>query len=151
MNVKKFIQEFSFSSILNNYEKPTFHHYNGNESIIDHIYYFSVNSEASLKHHLCKNENPENLSTHDVIIGQILLPNMKNKKVESNYSQTYSGLRVKRPDWKNGNMEAYQNDILKVLQDIFDQRDDHQNIPLLTELCSNAFVTIAENHFTTSE
>ena len=70
--MNKFIEMFSLTLILKNNKNPTFHHHNGSESQIDHIYH---NQEEIIGFNklLCKYDFSENLSSHDALIGSIPL------------------------------------------------------------------------------
>ena len=88
-------EEFSFKSILVSNE-PTFHHNNMTSvSQIDTILYFipeSTDIQMKFSEQLCKLEQSQNLSAHDVIIGNITLPLNKQDKTEEQFSETYQQL-----------------------------------------------------------
>ena len=101
-SMKCFISDFLLKTILLD-DKQTFHHNNQtSESQIDTILFFIPNSEINLKFsdHLCKNDNPDNLSTHDVIIGDISIPHNPSVINESDFSSTYTEFQVKKPKWE---------------------------------------------------
>ena len=64
--IQKFLETFSFNSILAS-EEPTFHHSNQTaESQIDHVYFFipeSSSMKMTFKDHLCLKEEPSNISS----------------------------------------------------------------------------------------
>ena len=88
----KFREEFSFKSLLLT-DNPTFHHNNQTSSSqIDTILYFlPPKSKIDLEFldHLCKLENSSNLSSHDVILGQLKLPSLQEEVSNEDYSGTY--------------------------------------------------------------
>ena len=88
----KFKLQFSLGSVLLS-DIPTFHHNNQSSvSQIDHIlFYIPTNSEVkmSFHKHLCKLDNFANLSSHDALIGKMILPVSSESELEPDYSSTY--------------------------------------------------------------
>ena len=96
----RFRKEFSLDSILVSNE-PTFHHNNQTSvSQIDTIlFYIPEKSEIGLEYsdHLCKLKNSANLSSHDVILGNIKIPLRSTNIPEADYSETYEPFIVNKP------------------------------------------------------
>ena len=93
------------------------------ESQIDHINFSNPNgSKLSLKfkEQLCLKDYPSNLSSHDVIIGELVLPMRNNVSVTADYSSTYSPFSVKKPFWDESGMKDYENETATVLQSLLD-------------------------------
>ena len=126
----------------------TFHHNNmTSSSRIDHILYFIPDTnrfEMNLHSHLCTLTHSSNLSSHDVIVGNLQFERRKTSDVEADYSHTYLKFDVKKPVWNSSNLPEYQAlsyNIVKYLSENFNE-DEH--IPLLSELCSTMLVKAAE-------
>ena len=151
--MKLFLSEFSLQSILINKE-ATFHHNNqSSESQIDHIFYYipeKVCLKVEMKSHLCQKSESQNLSAHDVIIGDIGLMNNSSSDPETDYSETYTSFQVKKPKWDIAMTEDYQNQSARILKELLEKFDKTENIPLLTEMFSNMLVLSAEQNFKTS-
>ena len=80
-------------------DQPTFHHNNQvSESQIDHILCFipeQANLDIKHKDILCQKLHSSNLSSHDVVIGEICLPQPnENHITEQDYSKTYEKFDV---------------------------------------------------------
>ena len=101
-SMDKFKEEFSFKTVLVS-DEPTFHHNNQTSvSQIDHIlYYVPHTSKTGINFldHLCQLENSSNLSSHDVILGNLNLPLILAEKSEADFSDTYQPFLVKKPKW----------------------------------------------------
>ena len=87
--MRTFMSKLSLQTILPG-NKPTFHHNNQvSESQIDHILYFIPDMYQDTKivfaDHLCQKEHPCNLSSHDVILGQITFPIEPTFEDETDY------------------------------------------------------------------
>ena len=150
----KFREEFSFKSILLT-DDPTFHHNNQTSSSqIDTILYFlPPKSKIDLEFldHLCKLENSSNLSSHDVILGQLKLPSLQEEVSNEDYSGTYEPFIVKKPNWEESGFEHYQAQTYKVLSEIFERFQGPEFIPAMSEMCSKMLVISAEQNFQTSQ
>ena len=93
----KFMKMFLLHS-LHLDDQPTFHHNNQvSESQIDHILCFisqKANLDIKLKDILCQKLHSSNLSSHDVVVGEICLPQPNDKLVkEPDYSKKNLMLR----------------------------------------------------------
>ena len=108
----KFMKMFLLHS-LHLDDQPTFHHNNQvSESQIDHILCFipqKANLDIKLKDILCQKLHSSNLSSHDVVVGEICLPQPNDKLVkEPNYSKTYEEFNVKKIKWNESGVHGYQ-------------------------------------------
>ena len=117
-----FLKEFSFQSIILD-DQPTFHHNNQtSESQIDHILYFipeQIKLKLKLKDHLCQKEVDDNLSAHDVIVGDITFAHKETaEKKEPDYSNTYTDFKVKKPKWDMNNVDEYQEQTSMILMNL---------------------------------
>ena len=150
LEMEKFLKDLSLKSILLTTE-PTFHHNNGtSESQIDNIYNFVPNNsqvKICLQKHICQQHEPSNLSSHDVIIGEIFFPRGNESKSESSFSDTYTDFPRKRIKWDKGNILCYQEQTSKVLEDAFATFHQPENIPILSEIFSKTLVKCAEMNF----
>ena len=112
--MQNFIDKFSLKTILENNTDPTFHHYNGSESQIDHIYHNLENKDTcykiSFNKILCKHEFHENISSHDAIIGDFYLSEIMNKDNEElTYLSSYTKFDVSKICWNLIDILKYQN------------------------------------------
>ena len=151
--MKVFLKEFSLETILIN-EEPTFHHNNMiSESQIDHIFFnISENSnmKITLKDQLCLKDNSSNLSSHDVIVGEIILPKIQTKVFSKDFSSTYTDFIVKKPKWQNSANNEYQIQTERVLNGLFENFKEAEHIPALCEMFSKTLVISAQKNFETS-
>ena len=147
------LKELNLKSILTG-DKPTFHHNNQtSESQIDNIYHFSHGSSkvsVEMYRHLCLMEHPENLSSHDVLVGKLSLPNVSEKNSTQDFSSTYSDFVVKKPKWCESGLAGYQAQTTEVLKEMFERFNLTEHIPILTEMSSKMLVLSAEQNFETS-
>ena len=150
--MRVFLDSFHLSSIMKN-ENPTFHHNNGtSESQIDHIYIFVPEKskvQIDFKEHLCLKNNPTNISSHDVIVGEINLPEPIEESETEDYSSSYTPFVVKKPIWNTSGMEGYQIQTDRVLLELTNSFDKLEFIPILCEMFANALVMSAEKNFDT--
>lgn len=108
--MKSFMSDIHLKSILPD-DKPTFHHNNQiSESQIDHILIFIPDScenvSVQFTEQLCQKENDDNLSSHDVIVGQLCLPQNTIITSEPDYSSSYTDFNRKKPRWDESGMLA---------------------------------------------
>ena len=152
-SMEHFLNEFPLNPVLKN-EIPTFHHNNmTSESQIDNIFFYIPEKskvEIRLKNHLCLKNDAANLSSHDVLVGEIILPSPHLEASTSDYSSTYSDFIVKKPKWNQDGLEGYQKDSLMFLQRLTNKYNTVENIPILCELFSKALVLSGENNFETT-
>ena len=100
--MRKFLNDKSLKTILTN-EQATFHHNNQiSESQVDHIYFFIPEEskvKVHFKNHLCLKGASANISSHDVIVGEIILLKVKEKTTEEDHTASYTDFVVKKPKW----------------------------------------------------
>ena len=148
--MKAFMSQFSFQSILPD-ETPTFHHNNQtSESQIDDILFFIPDSsqiKIEFSEQLCKLNNPENLSAHDVVVGQICLPKSSLKVSEPDYSSTYTQFQVRKPKWDESGMTGYQTQTARVLSEMLVDCNEPFFLPVVTEMFSKMLVISAQQNF----
>ena len=148
--MNRFKEEFSMMSLLVS-GQPTFHHNNqGASSAIDTIlFHIPENSEIKLQFldHLCKLENSANLSSHDVILGEIKIPFENEINSEEDFTNTYEEFVVKKPKWDKSGISNYQEQTFNVLSQLFANFKGPQFIPALTEMISKTLVLSAEMNF----
>ena len=146
----QFQPQFSLKTILLN-DSPTFHHNNQTSvSQIDHILYFIPDKskvKVTLHKHLCKLDNSANLSSHDAIVGQIVLPSVQESNSEPDYSSTYTPFIVSKPKWDDEGKPGYQKQSAEVLKDMIKQFNQPELIPIMSELFSKMLVISADNNF----
>ena len=101
--MQKCLHSFSLKTILRN-DEPTFHHNNQiSSSQIDHIYFFipeTSNSNVQLKTHLCLKDDSSNISSHDVIVGELILPVTQDNITIEDYTSTYCEETKMGRSWK---------------------------------------------------
>ena len=140
---EQFKNEFSLETILAG-DKPTFHHNNGlSESQIDFIL---TNKKALFTScdQLCTKDEPQNLSSHDALVGNIKIP----KQVEINdadYSDTYEAFLPKKIIWKEN--PIYQEQTAEILNHLLSTFNEPEHLPALAEMSSNMIALCAEKHF----
>ena len=130
-----FLSEFSLAPILET-DQLTFHHNIGtSESKIDNIYWSSLNKTdmtLCFKELLCVKEEPSNLSSHDVIVGEISLAVEEDDNTSTSKPTTsYDSFIVKKPQWNINDLEKYQHYTFKALDDTFKKLNKSEGIPTL--------------------
>ena len=147
MSMNEFKESFNLNSILFT-DTPTFHHNNQTSSSqIDDILVKKMDEsiiDITLHELLCKLEYPMNLSSHDVVVASLTLPEKENDSIKSDYTNTYKQFVVNKPKWLPTDIELYQQTVNKALLDIFERFEKPEFVPALTEMCSNALVISAE-------
>ena len=107
-----FIERFRLKSSHTN-NQPTFHHNNLiSNSQIDHIYFSIPNSTKSnicLNKILCKEENHSNLSSHDMLVGQISITKQIVSSDGTDFSKTYTEFINQKPLWDETFFAKYEN------------------------------------------
>ena len=148
--MNEFLSRLSLQSIMC-LDEPTFHHHNQmSESKIDHIYtnlHFQSDTTVSFSKLICQKDNSANLSAHDVLVAKMTLPEIKAKKAESSPEAipTYDEFVVRKPLWNEDDVLDYQNECDQVLEELFDDYNDHIFLPVLSEMVSKTLVIAAEN------
>ena len=140
-------------SILKLFFLATFHHNNHtSESQVDHIYFYipeKCKLDVRFKEHICLKNNPTNISSHDVIVGEIFFPPTKEAMSEIDYSESYTDFIVKKPKWHHSNTEEYEAQTTRILKELSETYNDKAFIPTLCEMFSRALVISAENNIET--
>ena len=151
--MQHFLEYFSLKTILMS-ENPTFHHNNQtSESQVDHILIFIPDKSKvriKFKAQLCLKDDSSNISSHDVIIGEVELPMVQEDVIEKDYSTSYTPFIVKKPKWNDLGKYDYQNQTSEILQKLSNNYSGVEFIPILCEMFSRALVISAEKHFETS-
>ena len=151
--MKQFLQSFSLTTILKD-DKPTFHHNNQtSESQVDHIYTFipdNSNVKIRIKDHLCLKEESANISSHDVIVGEIELPITSENTQENDFSSSYKPFIVKKPNWNPDKKPDYEQKTRDALEELSNNYTEAEFIPELCEMFSKALVISAEKVYETS-
>ena len=81
-----------------------------------------------------------------------MLPLPKETELpETDYSETYTEFRVKKPKWNLSGMDDYKAQSSKVISELMDRFNEPSHIPALTEMCSNMLVLCAEQNFDTTQ
>ena len=115
------------------------------------MFYIQDTSEVkmSLHKHLCKLDNFANLSSHDALVGKIILPISSEVESEPDYSSSYTPFVVPKPKWNESGLAGYQKQSADVLQNLANQFKSVDDIPILSELFSKMLVISAEKNFET--
>ena len=119
-------------------------------SSIDNILYFIPNDSnvtLEMKDHLCKLEQSLNLSSHDAIVGKMILPINNQDSLGPDYSSTYTPFVVNKPKWNESGIQGYQEQSFTVLHQLFNQFDQLEHTPVLCELLPKMLVICAEKNF----
>ena len=149
-NMNAFVQMFSLQHTFDS-PTPTFHHQNQTStSKIDDILYFvpSKTSAVNVKFmkHLCTLEHSSNLSSHDVILGNISISRSDTQTPEKDYSDSYTNFTIRKPVWQDTtNLVNYQHEVSTSLDYIVNIFDGPEFLPIMSELMAKALVTSAEN------
>ena len=106
--------------------------------------------KVNFKDHICQKLESDNLSAHDVIVGDISVVQSTSKQAEVDYSETYTEFHVKKPKWDKDNVENYQEQTARILSELVDKFDQPEEIPILTEMFSRTLVLSAEQNFETT-
>ena len=151
--LQKFLKTFSLCSVLTS-EAPTFHHNNqSSESQIDHIYYY-IPAKSSLrlefKDQLCLKDEPMNISSHDVIVGEAVFPIVDDTFDEKDESSSYTQFVVEKPKWNESGKEGYETETARVLQGLIEKYNEIEHIPVLCEMFAKTLVMSIENNFETT-
>ena len=150
-SMMNFLSKHSFTSVLSETSDATFHHNNGSQSKIDHIYFrapVDIYERVKLNKQLCKFEFPDNISSHDVIVGtdcfqecdvahNVAIP-------QTDYKNTYTPFITKKPKWDLTKLKPYQEQCSEMLNNILQCHDQPE---VLAELFSQALVHSAENNY----
>ena len=143
----RFQEHFSLKSITPD-SVDTFHHNNQTSSSrIDHIFYYIPTSggiDIHLQGQLCTLENSSNLSTHDVIVGNVTFQTKENTTKEPDFRNTYTNFDVSKPIWDPSYIPEYQAQSYSILKFLNDNFQEPEFIPALSELCSKMLVTAAD-------
>ena len=143
--MSNFCDEVSLESIMKYETKPTFHHYNGSQSLIDHIYSripSNCNVIISFKEHICKLENEENISSHDVIIGYVKFDDIVSQPTLNEKTYNYSSFCAEKVKWDTLDINSYNDQISTTFDRILNSQNS-DNIPILVESFSNTLVEAA--------
>ena len=141
-----FCEHLNLKSIMCEETNATFHHTNGSESLIDHIYYFiptNVDIFIKLQDHLCKWNFSENISSHDAIIGSINFPTQESHYIKKIENHSYSPFISHKPKWNKINMEQYQYQCTQLLKSFPTKYSNSEQISLAVENISNGLVQYA--------
>ena len=79
------------------------------------------------------------------------MPLIYKSKKEPDYSTTYTPFVVSKPIWSECGMPGYQKQSAEVLQNIINQFNQPEFIPLMSELFSKMLVICAKNNFETKK
>ena len=142
-----FLELNSLKSVLLT-DEATFHHNNQtSESQVDHIYFYipkNSNIKVAFKEQAWLKKNPSNVSSHDVIVGEVVLPVVEESQSSEDYSETYTEFVVKKPKWEDSSKEEYKIETAKELKNLIENYNDDEFIPTLCEMFSRTMVISAE-------
>ena len=140
-----FMNEFKLESIIEG-DEPTFHHNNGiSESKIDDL--LTNNRDiVSFSKHLCQKDDPENLSSHDALVGKIRI-NANKETIETDYSDTYEPFEPRKIVWKDS--QEYKDMTSNILYELLSTYDQPEHLPVLAEMSSKMIALCAIKCFET--
>ena len=151
--MKEFLRLFSLATILPD-DTPTFHHNNNtSESQVDHIYVHipeDCHVKIRFKDQLCLNEDSSNISSHDVIIGQVEIPVTSQDIQEKDFTSSYIPFPVKKPYWDVNKKQYYEQETKAALQELSNNYTEVEFLPELCEMFSKVLVISAEKVYETS-
>ena len=105
-----------------------------------------------LKNIQCKMLHSSNLSSHDVLVGEIRVPHLINKlEPEPDYSDSYTEFTVRKPKWNETGIAGYQTQTARIMSELLENFTDAAHIPALTEMCSKTLVLSAQDNFEVSK
>ena len=140
--MKEFLEIFNLKSISSG-DSPTFHHNNGlSKSQIDFIY---TNNPAKVEFYrqLCQLNDSDNLSSHDIIIGSVILPDNEQIANTPDSVASYEDFVIKRPRWDSECLQDYQTEANLIIGDLTQTFNLPEHIPVLAELYSKILVKCA--------
>ena len=145
---RTFVQSAGLTLAKNTTPEPTYHGFNGTSSKIDYTF---VHHGSFLSHgldpncvtmslHHCVNDDPNNLSTHDLLGFKVTLPNTgSTEKISSNQEPHPI------PIWETLDPDLYQSILHDKLTDIFSQWGSPETVQILASLIPKVFVDAAES------
>ena len=127
--------------------EPTFHHPNGTSS--SNIDFFLASFKDSSKlgniRSQCNQNNPDNSSGHDPVLGALWTLCTETTNIQSSkYSHTYTNFKQTKITWNDKNLEQYQVVAAQALTEYETFFDAPEFIPLKCQLYSEILVRAAE-------
>ena len=140
----QFCQDHSLIKIC--YPGPTFHHNNGiSTSSID---YFLVSQCQDIKLQditiQCNQDFPQNLSSHDPVLCNLVTPCTEQAPQQEKYSHTYTDFKKSCLVWNKDNIPKYQALAGKLLSECDSYFTTRDFIPLKCQLYSDLLVRASE-------
>ena len=143
------LQEFCEQHDLEKYcvSEPTFHHPNGTSSSNIDFFLASFQDSSKLVNiwSQCNQDNPDNFSGHDPVLGALWTLCSENTNYQSSkYSHTYTNFEPTKITWNENNLEKYQVAATHALTEYESFFDAPEFIPLKCQLYSEILVRAAE-------
>ena len=112
--------------------EPTFHHSNGISTSNIDCFLVSQRSSTNLRNISlqCNQENPQNLSSHDPVLGMLAVPCADSGSRQEKYSHTYTEFSIAKVMWDEDNLEKYQHAAASVLTEFESFFPTSEYIPL---------------------
>ena len=126
--------------------EPTFHHSNGISSSNIDCFLVSRRSSTNLRNISlqCNQENPQNLSSHDPVLGVLAVPCTDSGSRQEKYAHTYTEFSTAKVIWDEDNLGNYQHAAANVLTEFESFFPAPEYIPLKCQLYSDLLVRCAE-------
>ena len=92
----------------------------------------------------CNQENPQNLSSHDPVLGMLAVPCADSGSRQEKYSHTYTEFSIAKVIWDEDNLGKYQHAAASVLTEFESFFPTSEYIPLKCQLYSDLLVRSAK-------
>ena len=125
---------------------PTFHHHNGLSSSNIDCFLISLNRAPRLTavSTQCTEENPQNMSSHDPVLTNLVLPAAAQVCSKEKYSHRYQDFHQSKVIWEEEKIGDYQSLTSKILSEYESYFSTPEFIPLKCQLYSELLVKAAE-------
>ena len=126
--------------------EPTFHHSNGISSSNIDCFLISRKSSTKIKNISlqCNQDHPQNLSSHDPVLGELTIPCADSGSRQEKYTHTYTDFSPSKVVWDEDNLSNYQDAAARVLTEFESFFQAPEYIPLKCQLYSDLLVKSAE-------
>ena len=113
-----------------------------------YIYIFSnfglKHEYLTIKKHICNEDYPEIISTHDVLYCELEIP-VQDEQLNQVSNFQYHKIEKRNLDWENADISLYQLTLDKLLEHNFEIWKHPENIQILATLIPTSFVQAAEH------
>ena len=126
--------------------EPTFHHSNGLSSSNIDCFLISRKGTTNITNIFlqCNQDNPQNLSCHDPVLGGLTVQGGVRDSMVEKYSHTYTDFSYQKIIWNKNGLEDYQKVAGNILTELEAYFPTPEFIPLKCQLYSDILVKAAE-------